>query len=163
MPPGARPPVNPRGRDGPAAHIESEVRRLTPQQSRNIITPVLTRLAKVLVVTALAVSLGLHWAFLQTIAWAGMVASYSRTVPLKEAVSMTFDGKHPCNLCKLVRDGQRSEQQKEAQQPLVKLDLVCAPALLAVHPPETEPAVSPVVLVPPAFAQPPPVPPPKAA
>ena len=48
------------------------------------------RFATVLV---LVLSLGLHWALLQSIAWVGMIASYSRVASLAEALSKTFDGK----------------------------------------------------------------------
>ena len=52
------------------------------------------RASKFLIVLALAFSLGLHWIFLQSVAWAGMVVNYSRTASLQEAVAKTFDGQH---------------------------------------------------------------------
>jgi len=57
---------------------------------------VLTRLSKLVLALALASSIGLHWAFLQAVAWMGMVASYARVLPISEALQKTFDGKHPC-------------------------------------------------------------------
>lgn len=123
----------------------------------------LTKLAKVCLVAALAVSLGLHWVFLQTVAWAGMVATYSQTMPLKEALARTFDGKHPCDVCVLVREGQRSEKQKEAQLPLLKLDLVCAPARFVLLPPPTVAEFADALPIPQHLPLAPPVPPPRAA
>jgi hypothetical protein len=39
------------------------------------------RLLKLPVVLALMVSIGLHWALLQSVAWVGMVVRYSRRLP----------------------------------------------------------------------------------
>lgn len=72
----------------------------------------------------LVLSLGLHWAFLQTIAWTGMVVSYSRDASLNEAVAKTFDGKHPCRMCKAIKQA-RAEEKKQGEQqvkPGSKLD-----------------------------------------
>ncbi len=44
---------------------------------------------------------GGHWAVLQTVAWAGMLADYTReSGSLAVGVEQTFDGEHPCELCK---------------------------------------------------------------
>src|SRR5262249_48382876 len=51
----------------------------------------------------------------QVVAWTGMVISYSQDAPLAEAVVKTFDGKHPCNLCKKISNGKRSEKKSEYQ------------------------------------------------
>lgn len=66
----------------------------------------------------------MHWALLQTVAWTGMVISYSQRASLEEAVSKTFDGKHPCALCKAIQKG-RAEEQKRDEKKLnssLKLD-----------------------------------------
>ena len=68
-----------------------------------------SRLLKLPVVLALMVSIGLHWAFLQSVAWVGMVVSYSQTDSLSIALEKTFDGQHPCRLCHFVKDGQQQE------------------------------------------------------
>ncbi len=67
-------------------------------------------------VLVLVFSLGLHWALLQTIAWTGMIVSYSQDASLKEALAKTFDGKHPCCLCKVVQQGRTDEKKQEQQQ-----------------------------------------------
>jgi hypothetical protein len=59
----------------------------------------MARLCKLAVVSALVVTLGAHWALLQTVAWVGMIITYSQETTLAEAVEMTFDGEHPCRLC----------------------------------------------------------------
>ena len=48
---------------------------------------------------------------LQSVAWLRMLADYSRTNSVEEAVVMTFDGKHPCEMCK------KLEQVREEQTP----------------------------------------------
>jgi len=81
------------------------------------------RFATVLV---LVLSLGLHWAFLQSVAWVGMIVSYSHDASLAEAVSRTFDGKHPCCLCEMIQKGRADEKQQEPKQnvkPVSKIDL----------------------------------------
>ena len=72
-----------------------------------------SRLPKLALVAALACSLGLHWGFLQSVAWVSMVVSYSQDAPLKEAVVKTFDGKHLCSLCKQIAQGKRSEKKSQ--------------------------------------------------
>lgn len=66
-----------------------------------------------LLVLALASSIGLHWAFLQVVAWTGMVVAYSQTAPVSEAVAKTFDGQHPCKLCKEIAKAKKSDQKSE--------------------------------------------------
>ncbi|HUJ11477.1 MAG TPA: hypothetical protein VL171_15800 [Verrucomicrobiae bacterium] len=83
----------------------------------------LIRFATVLV---LVLSLGLHWALLQSVAWVGMVASYSRNASFTEAVSNTFDGKHPCPLCKMIqkaRADERQQDQKQKIKPFSKMEM----------------------------------------
>jgi hypothetical protein len=74
---------------------------------------VLTRLAKFTLVLALACSIGLHWAFFQSLAWTSMLADNLRHDSLAQAVTHTFDGQHPCRLCKAIADGKKSEKKSE--------------------------------------------------
>lgn len=76
-------------------------------------TTVIERCGKLVVVAMLSLSLGLHWAFLQTVAWAGMVAHYSQTAPISAALRSTFDGKHPCALCTIVKAGKAAEKHSD--------------------------------------------------
>lgn len=121
------------------------------------------RAAKVAVILAVALSVGLHWALLQSVAWAGMFASYAQQTTLREAFTKTFDGKNPCRICKLVREGQQSEKAKESLLPLVKIEsLPCAAVFVL-----TPPAPLSVPTAPDEAASPraesPPSPPPRAA
>jgi hypothetical protein len=83
------------------------------------------RLGQLLVVLTLVASLGGHWAMLQTVAWAGMLARNLQRTNLAQAVSDTFDGNHPCAMCKAIKAGRETEQQQEQQQikPGLKLEL----------------------------------------
>ena len=83
---------------------------------------VLARLSKLLIALALAASIGLHWAALQVVAWTGMVISYSQDAPLVEAVSKTFDGRHPCSVCKQIAKARRAERTGEYKFEVSKLE-----------------------------------------
>ena len=76
----------------------------------------------------LCMSLGFHWGLLQSVAWVGMMVNYSCQGSLKDAVVKTFDGQHPCPLCKLVREGKKNEKKPEAQQNVKQIDLLAGPA-----------------------------------
>jgi hypothetical protein len=74
---------------------------------------VFRRLMKLVVVLTLTLSLGAHWMLLQSVAWVGMAVNYSQDAPFTEALSKTFDGKHPCKLCKFVEEGKHSEKKQD--------------------------------------------------
>jgi hypothetical protein len=76
---------------------------------------------------ALAGSIGLHWAFLQSVAWVGMIISYSHKASVTEALEKTFDGKHPCPLCKSISKSQKAEKKSVSTLELKKLEFPYAP------------------------------------
>ena len=57
--------------------------------------------------------LGGHWFALQSVAWVTMVLDNSQEASLGEALEKTFDGKHPCPLCKAVAAGQEEEEERQ--------------------------------------------------
>lgn len=73
----------------------------------------LVRLGHALLIAALLAATGGHWTLLQTVAWTNMLATNLRTNCFEEAVVKTFDGQHPCKLCKVVSAGKNSEKQAE--------------------------------------------------
>lgn len=83
---------------------------------------VLARLSKLLVIVAAVQILGGHWLALQSVAWVGMIANYSRDESLATALKKTFDGKRPCALCKVVNKGRQQEEKEEADRMIVKLE-----------------------------------------
>lgn len=49
-----------------------------------------------------------------------MVVKYSEEGSFKEALDKTFDGQHPCKLCKVVREGKEAEKKSGPQVDLKK-------------------------------------------
>jgi hypothetical protein len=45
-------------------------------------------------------------------AWAGMAVSYSQQSGLIAGLSQTFDGEHPCPVCKAIEFGEKREGKK---------------------------------------------------
>ena len=73
---------------------------------------------------------------LQTVAWTGMLVTYAQQTSIRDAVAKTFDGKHPCRLCKLVREGQQSEKESPALLPLIKIESMPCATAFVLYPPE---------------------------
>jgi hypothetical protein len=120
----------------------------------------LPKASKWLVVVMLCVTLGFHWSLLQSAAWVGMMVDYSCQGSIKDAVTKTFDGQHPCPLCKLVREGKKSEKTPQAQQIVKKIDLFAGKTAAFYFPPQTAPA-PPFSLVTVTRTEPPLLPPPR--
>lgn len=83
----------------------------------------LAKLSRLIVVLTLLCTVGTHWTILQSVAWVRMTVSFAQTAPLSEALAKTFDGKHPCQLCKLVQNGKKSEKRQDAKTESFKMDL----------------------------------------
>lgn len=86
----------------------------------------LPRIARLVIVGVVCLSLGLHWALLQGVAWAGMLVSFASEGSVMEAVQKTFDGQHGCALCKKVKEGSSSnrKQTQQAGQSMQKINAV---------------------------------------
>ncbi len=74
----------------------------------------LRKIGLLLVCVALVSIAGGHWAALQVLAWTQMVNMYSRDASIVEALMKTFDGKHPCGLCRKVDEGRQKEKSATA-------------------------------------------------
>jgi hypothetical protein len=83
---------------------------------------VFTRCGRILVVAALVLSTGAHWAALQTVAWTTMLANNLCSDSFSQAVSETFDGEHPCPLCKAIAAAKKSEKKSEAILQTLKME-----------------------------------------
>jgi len=70
---------------------------------------------KWLMVLSLCGAVGLHCAALQSIAWVGMLISYSQSNSVAVAVSETFDGKHPCPLCNAIHKAEQGGKKQDVQ------------------------------------------------
>src|SRR6185436_9517739 len=80
------------------------------------------RFGKWLVVLALVLSTGGHWVALQSVAWVRMAITFAQTEPLHVALKKTFDGKHPCQICKTVQEGRKSDQKQATLKVETKLE-----------------------------------------
>lgn len=74
------------------------------------------RIPRMLVAIALVLSIGLHWNLLQIVAWGGMLVKYSKGVSFKVAVEKTFNGKHPCCMCKAIEKAKRDEKKAPSKE-----------------------------------------------
>ncbi|HVU08261.1 MAG TPA: hypothetical protein VHG89_06935 [Verrucomicrobiae bacterium] len=121
------------------------------------------RLGKVFVVVALVATLGAHWALLQTVAWTAMLANNLCTQSVSAAVSQTFDGEHPCPLCKAIAAGKKSEQKSEIALQVQKLEFPPAKENFILIAPSHFLQFSPINYFAELLPQKPPTPPPRAA
>ena len=71
------------------------------------------RIGNALLIAALLAATGAQWALLQSVAWTTMLTDNLRKGSLVEAVERTFDGKHPCCLCRQIAAGRKSQKQSE--------------------------------------------------
>ncbi len=113
----------------------------------------------------LVLSLGLHWTVLQSAAWVGMVVAYAKSATLSEALEKTFDGAHPCRLCKIVDSGAKGEgdqNKSDTAAKVKKMDLILASIENLVVPTRTSPEFLSVSQSPLVRQSAPPVPPPRA-
>ena len=71
------------------------------------------RLGHVLLIVAFLAATGGHWAVFQTVAWTNMLADNLQTASLSEALTKTFDGKHPCTMCNEISAAKKTEKKSE--------------------------------------------------
>jgi hypothetical protein len=83
---------------------------------------------RIATILALCCAIGLHWVALQSLAWTTMIIDYSMRAPLRQAITQTFDGAHPCSLCHAVSTGKNSEKKPDLQWSTPKIDMICAPS-----------------------------------
>jgi hypothetical protein len=58
----------------------------------------------------------------------GMVITYSEHASLAEALVKTFDGKHPCALCKQIARDRQSEKKSPSQIQLKRFEFLATKA-----------------------------------
>ena len=83
----------------------------------------MTRLSKIITVFALVLTLGGHWALLQSVAWVSMCVRFAQQDSWRVALNKTFDGQHPCALCRAVQQGQQAEQEQPQRSLVQEFDL----------------------------------------
>jgi hypothetical protein len=112
-------------------------------------------------VVALVLSTGLHWAALQTVAWSLMLADNMRTQPMTAAMTRTFDGLHPCCLCKAIATAKKTEQKNELKLPVVRLEFAPYASKVTIPAPPVAEFAAPVNSGFVAITHPPLLPPPR--
>lgn len=83
----------------------------------------------------LCLVLGLHWPVLRTVAWVNMLVTFAQTDTVQEALTKTFDGKHPCSLCKFVKHAKQGEKKDQSLKVEAKLDLMLVVETCRLNPP----------------------------
>jgi hypothetical protein len=83
---------------------------------------VFRKFGQVLMIVAVLSATGTHWLALQSVAWSTMLAENLQTASWQRAVQRTFDGRHPCCLCKEIAKDKQSEKKSDVQVELKKLD-----------------------------------------
>ena len=114
-----------------------------------------------MLIVAVLAATGAHWNVLQSIAWTRMLADNLTTCSFTEALQKTFDGKHPCCLCKVIAAGKKSEQKKEFTAPIQKFEFPPVNTKLILIVPVDFRLVLPAGTCAVALSQPPPTPPPR--
>jgi hypothetical protein len=130
---------------------------------------IITRYLRLVAVLLACFSVGLHWSAVQVVGWVGMAFEFSRTRAVADALEMTFDGKHPCDLCKLVQNQGPLSEDDPQSPPKSKSELKLLVAAIWENPLGSLMVTSLIVAFPaePALAslarERPPVPPPRNA
>jgi len=126
--------------------------------------PKVRRTAQIMVALLLGFSLGMQWTVLQSVAWAAMLAGRTAESGLTDAVRTTFDGRHPCSLCRVVQHGQDTQKDHETRFSLKKFDVtIHETATVAVLLRDAAPGHAPVVERAEARSEPPALRPPRVA
>jgi len=119
------------------------------------------RRGKILVIALLVLTTGAHWAALQTVAWTNMLANNLRHDSFAEAVSKTFDGEHPCCLCKAIAAAKKSAKKSEAMSSVLKMEFPPIAEKLDLLPPFRFELIPQRSLFAELLSSPPPFPPPR--
>jgi hypothetical protein len=62
---------------------------------------------------------GSHLAFLQLVAWSGMLVSYSAETGFADGLRDTFSGEKPCSMCKAISAVRNHEDSREKKVPAI--------------------------------------------
>jgi hypothetical protein len=84
------------------------------------------KIGSLLSLIALFGIVGTHWIIILFFAYGKMISQYASSYGVEHGVAMTFDGKHPCSICKKVS----KEQFKEAKKMAWSKSLKKAPPMI---------------------------------
>ena len=122
------------------------------------------KLSLITMLTAWLLATGSHWDLVQTFAWGRMIANYSQSMSLAQAVKLTFTPDNLCGVCESVSEAKQHQDSAlpSDAKPAGKILMVFQPqpvffATLPVIGKWTPPVTNPVM----RDRSPPPVPPPR--
>lgn len=100
--------------------------------------------ARFVILAALMVSIGGQWMVLQGVAWLGMAVTYSvESGSFSSGLSKTFDGEHPCPLCRAVKKA--SQEERAPATPATGKSIaktkaeLCLDSSIRLFPPQAQP------------------------
>lgn len=67
------------------------------------------KLSLIAMLTAWLLATGSHWDLVQTFAWGRMIATYSQTMPLAQAIKLTFTPDNLCGVCESVSEAKQHQ------------------------------------------------------
>ncbi|GAB1488096.1 hypothetical protein MASR2M8_05390 [Opitutaceae bacterium] len=109
---------------------------------------------------------GSHWDLVQTFAWGRMIAAYSQSMSLGDAIKKTFTAENLCGVCEVVNDAKQGQDATGAGagklNHKVQLAYATNPVVIMVAP-EASPWLIVDVIPPSVVATAPPTPPPRVA
>jgi hypothetical protein len=140
---------------------ELERRDIDLSLAPRYLVAVLQRVQKLIVVSLLITAVGAQWGILQSAAWVGMFIRYSQTENMENAWTKTFDGQHPCKLCKLLKEAKKTESKSETLKVEDKLEGTFFPGAALLHPPRPRQEFAAVTENAPGRIDAPPTPPPR--
>jgi len=118
---------------------------------------------KLVAVGMLLMLTGGHWGLLQVAAWTRMAIVYSRSAPIQTALAHTFDGRHPCALCRMLSASRPSPRQAELRPAVTRPETLFVENCTLRLPDPPCAQITPVAAASyPLRSDPPPVPPPRS-
>jgi hypothetical protein len=67
------------------------------------------KLSLITMLTAWLLATGSHWDLVQTFAWGRMIATYSQSMPLAQAIKLTFTPDNLCGVCESVSEAKQHQ------------------------------------------------------
>jgi hypothetical protein len=123
---------------------------------------VFRKLGHTLIIVSLLCATGTHWAMLQSVAWTTMLAENLHDSSFAEAIGKTFDGQHPCCLCKKIAAGKRSDKKTEFTAETKQLEFISKGDVYVFTPPLYFRLVPEITFLMRQLGQKPPTPPPRS-
>ncbi len=91
-----------------------------------------------------------------------MLVENAQCAPLTVALARTFDGAHPCNVCRVVAEGTKTQKESKLLSVVTKIDLLCPDAPRKYVPPAAPHDFAELIVETIARSEAPPVPPPRS-